>query len=478
LFADELKKRNPQGFEPAPEAFFQSLGARPGIGAEPTTRAGLEQVREPVTRDGLPAFAAGAPPKPKAGEAPPSDEQDAGMTIRHVTAIGLVGSALLLMFGLYLWTQDTGDHPDARSNLEDAAKRKVPPPTSVPLAGPVLPVAAADAGAWEAPPPPVFRVDKVPAEFRLTDSHLLFVDSAVFLDTGATTSITIKTLPRVRSALAGPVFAFQRNGDEGLFTRLEVGKPAPLSRQLRGVQLFTVNTSATVKDPYLPANMDHDGRRVPLAKAATQFVGPDRRVSVEGLDAHKSYLLSLAPAKPGGKNSGVLVLVQGEPRGRPASLDGAPGPAVLAMGEHLVSNTRAMQLVVPTANGLKREEIAVTLKLTDAGPATAAPVKPKKPAASPARVTTAVAEAKPFFDKANDAMAAGQTTDARAALSKGLKADPRNANGHYWAGVLAQRQSDVSGALFSFQLFLKVASADHPSRDEVEKLIAELEKNR
>ena len=479
LFGPELMKRNPQGFEPAPENFFVSLGARLPLGVVPesTTRGRLERVADPVTRDGLPAFAVEALEKSDARLKPGADEADGGMTIRHVTAIGLVGSALLVMLGVFLWTQESGDHSDSRTELEDAAKRKVLPPTAPPLAGPVLPVAPADAGAWEAPPPPVFRVDKVPAEFRLTDSHLLFVDAAVFLETSATTRLTVKRWPRVKNFNVGPVFAFQRNGDEGIFTRLELGRPAPLSKQLAGVQLFTVATVGSVNDLYRPASIDRDGKVVDLVKSSTQFVGPDRRVSVEGLDPRKSYLLTLAPAKPGGKTDGVLVLVQGENKGRPASLDGAPGTALLPVGEHLVSNTRAMQLVVPTANGLARDDLKVTLALTEDAPQPGPAAKPKKPAVA-AKVTTTVAEAKPHFDKANDAMAAGLTADARAALSKGLRADPRNANGHYWAGVLAQRQSDVSGALFSFQLFLKTAPDDHPNRAEVEKLIATLEKNR
>jgi hypothetical protein len=337
------------------------------------------------------------------------------------------------------------------------------------------PAEGADAGTWAAPAPQVFRFKGAPAEFKLTDAHLLFVDGAAFIDWTPSSSLKLKSLPRGNQTIAvGPMFAFQRLGTAATFSRLEAGKPATLAAQKGAVQLFAVTTNPkAAKPPHSPAKVELSGKLLLLGPSAIQFLAEDRRVTVDGLAARKSYLLTLTPQ---GDQTPVLVLGQGDPGGRPPNVGGMSAAAVLPSGEHLISNVRALHLVLPSAFGLKRSAVEVKLAPADAP---SGPGKPKKAAAAgaPAIVST-VAEARPHFEKATAAIAAGQTAEARAALGKGLKADPRNAAGHYWAGVLAQRQADIPGALFQFQIFLKVAPANHPSRDEVEGLVAGLEKAR
>jgi hypothetical protein len=211
-----------------------------------------------------------------------------------------------------------------------------------------------------------------------------------------------------------------------------------------------------------------------LPRLSVQLISKDRRVTVDGLSPRRTYLLSLGPAKAGGRKMPVLVVAQGAELGR-STVDGVSGVAVLLPGEHLVVNTRTLMLVVPTATGIGRDDVLVTLSAAEepkSGPRGPA----KKASAGTPMLSSQVAEAKPLLEKAMKAIGAGQTAEARANLIRGLKLDPKNPGAHYWAGVLAQRAGDKTDALFQFRVFLQVASPDHPNREEVVGLLGELQR--
>jgi serine/threonine protein kinase len=474
LFAEELRARNPgEPLQPVPEVFIELMQSR------------KKRRNDQPTRDGLPAFATATNEVPDLKPVKP--EVEPGLTSKQVSAIGVAVSALLLGVAMWIWLQDRSTEAAEEAARLELAKqlRPSPGPPKPEPAGPLQPQKpppdqVEDLPDAPAPAPSVFLLHGAPSLVTLGAAHTLLVDGAPFVDWGPGASLKVIETPRLALGDSGPLFALQRVNERAAVTQLEGGKVESLVGVKGTVQLFAVTPFSPMANnaSFTAGRVMTSGKQVPLARTAMQLVHKENCVTIDELSPRKTYRLDVSAAKKDAPASPVVAMVQGEVAGR-AQVDGNYGSSVLQPGEHIVTNARAVFLVVPTVSGAQRSDMVVKLTAVEEGgrPAKKGAVAPVVSEGPASMMSSSVVEAKPHFERANKALAGGQTAEAREALLKGLRADPKNVGGHYWAGVLAQRQNDTSDALFQFRVFLKLAPESHPNRKEVTRLLATLEKS-